>query len=286
MLISLATRKEFREWMTGWVLRQIDEEFQNAGLHVDPYYESTMQGERRRLIDTYYHAVDFTDWGQVNRLLKVYETVIDQAESTNSEQLPKFIKCLSRDGFIYEEHRILPKGGHLALKGISQIAIHFDASYINTQVARIEASVDSDPALAIGSAKELVETCCKTILSERGVVVEEFMDLPKLVKVTLKELKLAPEDVKAPKKETDTAKKAEEAMKRLLQNLGGIAGSLAELRNLLGTGHGPDGKVKGPKPHHAKLAAGAATTFVMFLFESHRENLSKTKLHDQADAKP
>lgn len=29
-------------------------------------------------------------------------------------------------------------------------------------------SVDEDPALAVGTAKELIETVCKTIMEERG----------------------------------------------------------------------------------------------------------------------
>jgi hypothetical protein len=32
----------------------------------------------------------------------------------------------------------------------------------------MELSVHSDTTLAIGTAKELIETCCKTILAERG----------------------------------------------------------------------------------------------------------------------
>jgi hypothetical protein len=44
-----------------------------------------------------------------------------------------------------------------------------DPGYITQQITRMEASVLNDPALAIGTAKELVETCCKTILEARGV---------------------------------------------------------------------------------------------------------------------
>ena len=37
------------------------------------------------------------------------------------------------------------------------------------QYERALAAVETDPSLAIGTAKELIETCCKTILSERGL---------------------------------------------------------------------------------------------------------------------
>jgi hypothetical protein len=63
-----------------------------------------------------------------------------------------------------------------------------DPGYVAQQITRMEAAVASDPALAIGTAKELVETCCKTILSTRSVTFSRSADLPELVKLTVKEL--------------------------------------------------------------------------------------------------
>jgi hypothetical protein len=50
-----------------------------------------------------------------------------------------------------------------------------------------------------------------------------------------------------------------------------VSQSLAELRNLYGTGHGKGGRTKGLSPRHAKLAVGAAATLAVFLFETHKE---------------
>jgi hypothetical protein len=44
----------------------------------------------------------------------------------------------------------------------------------------MEAAVLNDPALAIGTAKELVETCCKTILEARSISFSRGADLPEL----------------------------------------------------------------------------------------------------------
>ena len=52
------------------------------------------------------------------------------------------------------------------------------------------AAVESDPALAIGSAKDLIETCCKTILAEGGKPAKGTEDVLELVKATRTELKL------------------------------------------------------------------------------------------------
>jgi len=138
-----------------------------------------------------------------------------------------------------------------------------DLAYIKQQVARMETSVNQDPDLAIGTAKELVETCCKSILSERGISSSKGDDLPKLVKTTAKELDLTPDDIPAQAKARDT-------IKRLLSNLSTIAQDIAELRNQYGTGHGRDGKSKGLQARHAKLAVGAASTLAVFLVETHR----------------
>ena len=60
-------------------------------------------------------------------------------------------------------------------------------------------------------------------------------------------------------------------VKRILQNLGAIGNGLAELRGLYGTGHGKHGKAAGLRARHAKLAVGAASTLINFLFDTHRQ---------------
>ena len=150
------------------------------------------------------------------------------------------------------------------LEPLRQHADVLDASYLKKQIRRIESSIDDDPELAIGTAKELVESCCKTILAERGKPISGRPDIPELTKATLKELKLVPEGI-------DDAARGVDVIRRLLRNLGTIGSGLAELRGLYGTGHGKHGKTKGLGSRHAKLAVGAATTLVVFLIETHIE---------------
>src|SRR5437762_13771247 len=135
-------------------------------------------------------------------------------------------------------------------------------SYVAQQITRMETALENDPALAIGTAKELVETCCKTILFDRKVPFDKAADLPTLVKAASKALALTPDDI--PDKS-----KAAATIKRLLSNLGNITVGIAELRNSYGTGHGKDGRARGLQPRHARLAVGAATTLAQFLIETH-----------------
>lgn len=138
-----------------------------------------------------------------------------------------------------------------------------DDQYILKQITRMETSIDEDPYLAIGTAKELIETVCKTILEERGIEIEKGLDLSQLVKETTKSLKLSPHDI------PDEAK-ASEVIRKILGNLAAITQGIAELRNQYGTGHGKSSKTKGLQPRHARLAVEAASTLVIFLFETHK----------------
>ena len=138
-----------------------------------------------------------------------------------------------------------------------------DAGYVAQQITRMETAVQNDPGLAIGTAKELVETCCRTILTERGVEIPRNPDLPKLVKLTSMELELTPADI-------PEQAKAAETIKRLLSNLATITQGIAELRNQYGTGHGKEATTRGLTSRHAKLAVGAASTLAVFFVETHR----------------
>jgi hypothetical protein len=193
----------------------------------------------------------------VGRLLSA---LIDYVTSLDANPWPEVLDLMNRSGEIAS--RLL--GGGPSLDDLKTHAAKFNANYLAEQIRRLEASVENDPALAIGTAKELVETCCKTILAERGKPVTGSPDISTLTKETLRELKLVPEGVA-------DASRGADVIKRLLSNLGTIGNSLAELRGLYGTGHGKHGRASGLNIRHAKLAVGAAATLSRFLFETHRE---------------
>ena len=194
---------------------------------------------------------------------KLILALVDYSVSLNSEPTPE--KDTLRERCRQTAARLL--AGSPSLEPLKAHAKALDANYLAEQIRRMEASVETDPGLAIGTAKELIETCCKTILAERGKPMTGTPDVPTLTKETLKELKLVPDGV------PDSAR-GSDVVKRLLSNLGTIGNGLAELRGLYGTGHGKDGKTQGVKPRHAKLAVGAAATLTTFLFETHKETKS------------
>lgn len=173
-------------------------------------------------------------------------------------------KWIERDGFRYEGGKLKPVGKHHGLEHIADAVGSFDLPELHRQIQRMQSAVEEDPGLAIGTAKELVESVCKTILEQRHIPFADDADVGQLVKEVRKALGLIPESM-------PNAAKGAESIRRLLSNLGNVAQGLGELRNLYGTGHGKGGAVKGLSPRHARLAVGTAATLSTFLFETHIE---------------
>jgi len=154
-----------------------------------------------------------------------------------------------------------------AVDAAHAVAARIDDEYISQMVTRKEGAVDTAPDLAIGTAKEFVESICKSILDARGEVYGKNDDVPRLVRLTVKTLQLTPEDI------PDAAKGAK-TIKVMLSNLATLVQGSAELRNAYGTGHGRSAGQAGPRaltPRHARLAVGSASTLGVFLYETHED---------------
>ena len=206
----------------------------------------------------------------------VHPVVRDQAES--KELVGVFNEYLIHDGYqifgvTKYGQRVLYAARRTAVEEMpaSEAERYFasvlDDDYITKQLTRMNSAIDDDPELAIGTAKEFVETICKTILTDLGKTIPPRIDLPQLVKRVRKELKLLPEDV------PEQARGAR-AIKRILSSLGAIAQSVSELRGLYGSGHGKYAKSYGLKPRQAKLAVNSASTLGIFLYETYVEKKS------------
>lgn len=138
----------------------------------------------------------------------------------------------------------------------------FSSEYMTVQISLMQSMVKENPTESIGKAKELVESCCKTILDERGEDYSKNLSLTALVKQCMKLLKITPEDIDEGIPEAKT-------MKAILGNLSGITDGIAKLRNTYGSGHGKPATYKGLEERHAKLAMGSSITLVDFLWCSH-----------------
>ena len=126
---------------------------------------------------------------------------------------------------------------------------------MHKQIDTLFSSIEENPTEAIGKSKELIESCCKTILGDNGKAFDNEWSVSRLTKETMSCLKVDANDINA-----DLP--AGKTVKQILGNLAAIAGGIAELRNPYGSGHGKDDSYTGLTPRHAKLAVGASATLV------------------------
>lgn len=194
--------------------------------------------------------------------LRIAKAVNDQLRAAGW-QLYEDQKIAGRSRYAY---RRIDQAGQRTVTRAKSVADALNASHMAKEIERLEQAVERDPALAIGTAKELVESCCKSILKRRGVTFTNSAGLGDLTKLLTKELKLVPDGI------SDQARGADN-IKQILRSLTAITHHLAELRGLYGTGHGRDGGHRGLDTRHARLAAGAAAVFIDFVTETyhHRE---------------
>lgn len=267
-LISKKTLTEFQEFLVGTTLREIKQYFESADIIADESYEPRMSGQRRSYVEQFYHSLNLHDQKDVRKLLNAYEFILIDFQD-NPSFTSKLIRWLERDGYRFENNRIIPSSPLHSLNELQEFAERLDAKHLLDHLQRIQGSVETDPSHAIGASKELIETTCKTILDELYEPYSGNEDVISLVKLTLKHLKLLPEDI-------PEASKGSEIIRKLLKNLAYVAHAMTELRNLYGTGHGKSGKAKGVQPRHARMAVSATGALVTFLIETH-EYLSTNK---------
>ena len=145
---------------------------------------------------------------------------------------------------------------------VENLKIRFSSEYMNSQLDLMKIMQSENPTEAIGKAKELIESCCKTILEDNNITINKKWNLVQLVDTTVKYLKVTPKDVSDSLPEAD-------CIKSILHNLKLIAINISNLRNSYGSGHGKSASYKGLEERHAKLAVGSATVLVDFLWNTH-----------------
>ena len=268
-LISRATRTHFREWLVGSTLREIDDLFSGYGFEKAFIpLELLPRGERRSAVEYFYESVDWSSPEHVARMLRVYEDILFKIEDRSFPHVKEMLRYLERDGYVLEGNNLVAKGGVAGLT--PEVIASLGSRHLAEHVQRIERSLADDPAQAIGSAKELLESTLKTVLEGLGISYSKDDDVPKLLKSVQAALELAPSDVHSQKKGADT-------IKRTLSNLGSVAIGIAELRNLYGTGHGKGSRHKGLTVRHARLAVSSSAALCMFLLETYEARALKVR---------
>lgn len=143
--------------------------------------------------------------------------------------------------------------------------------HIEKQVKALELAVVENTNLAFDLAKTLIESTCKTIITERGAAFDKDDDIPKLFKTASQTLPFLP-----PALASDTA--ARKSLQQTLNGLNTAIQGVCEMRNTFGfASHGSDTPRPVMEGIQALLVAQAADAIIGFLYKVHRQDLSRPK---------
>ena len=120
-LVSRRTRNDFREFLAGWTLREIQVAFDGADIRCDRAHHPRVEGKRRACVEQYYVTLNFAKPAAVRRLLLAYERVLERAEADSLVAREQETACTlaqlkaslaqdgftSRDGTISDHLRVL-----------------------------------------------------------------------------------------------------------------------------------------------------------------------------------
>lgn len=244
--------------------------------------------------DIWQHMVNNNDWDvdwiysdpRINLLhcddetyLKFLATTVHPRVRTNSDEVSKLTEIYNRhldsDGFeVTQTDEISGKAifsgrqkaigqGHLVAKKV-EIKKYLNTTYVNGKINTMTDAIHRDTDLAIGTAKELLETTCKSILKQKGAGIDPNWTLPQLLKETTSTLDFTP-------KEADDPVKADKAIRQILGGIASIVHGVAELRNGYGTGHGKDPDFKGLEIKYARLFVGVVSEIAILYLATNGE---------------
>ena len=138
--------------------------------------------------------------------------------------------------------------------------------HIEEQVKAIERAVIENAGLTFDLARTLVESVCRTVLSERGIAYTEDDDVPRPFRMICQSLPFLPA----------TASNEVETRQSLTRTLGGLSAAIqgiCELRNQCGfASHGSSNPRPMMESVQALLAAEAADTIIGFIHRVHRQH--------------
>lgn len=197
------------------------------------------------------------------------------------ELLDEFNRHLRPDGFVltptsHMSGRPIYAGTRLAATHNPETVLNLhartgleDHRALRDSLDAIDRNIATDPAGAITSAKDLVESMYKLILDKRGIAYQPKDDLGTLYKKVAIELALD-------KKSVPSTVKGSEAAQKTLGALNTVVTGLAELRNQIGRGHGRT-DASPALERHARLAFNAAVALTEFLYDTLQDRASAAR---------
>lgn len=203
----------------------------------------------------------------LSALISYYEDNYEE-EFTNSDQIghvefkynPHYAKLYNKCKKILDSYQKQV----LLIEAAEGLKNYFSSDYMNKQIDLMFSMLSDMPSEAIGKAKELIESCCKTILERRNRATDSTLNVAQLAKETLKELDLVQSN-------NPNSNDSEKQIKQLLGHVVAIPSAISELRNINGSGHGKSDSYIELEERHAKLAVNCSVAFVDFIWNTFKD---------------
>jgi hypothetical protein len=115
-LISRKTCNAFREFLVKWSLREIADAFRAAEVECDGQYAPPTSGQRRILVEQYYHTLDLSRPEDTRRLVAAFQGILETAQRQSSsaidrlldqEAIAELVSHLKNDGLKYELGKVV-----------------------------------------------------------------------------------------------------------------------------------------------------------------------------------
>ena len=160
---------------------------------------------------------------------------------------------------------------------------HPDSLRIREQVDALEEAMPNRPGVVVSFCRTIIETTCKTILTDRGAAVDAGWEAPKLVSETLRYINVGPRD------DGGVDASLRSGAESLVRGLNQIINGVMEIRNAHGSAaHGADAYSPLLDERYAEILARATDAVVGLLFKIHlrsarRDPLERFRYGDHPD---
>lgn len=253
--------------LTGTSVREIDALFDDRGVALGPPQpKENDESVRRERMRRYLVSLDLGDAADAQRLTAVLgdvlQTIIQDGSvgwGNDNSLREKWVRILREDGFEVDEATGTVRFGRAGTK-LTEHALNAlpDPQSIQDHLRRLGDSVDTDPRLAVSTAKALIESTAKCVLTARGQTFAPKAKVPALVNAAQESLGLAPKSVSD----------EDRALRQALQSLVTLTQSVTELRNSVGIDRGAEELPRWVRPRHARLVVGAAQVWCQLMLET------------------
>lgn len=144
------------------------------------------------------------------------------------------------------------------------MANHPESLRIREQVEALEGAMPDKPGVVVSFCRTIIETTCKTILTDRGVSYESGWEAPKLISETTKYLHLGQHE------DGTVDARLKNGTEKLVRGVNSIIDGIMTIRNDHGSAaHGADAYAPMLDARYAEIVARATDAVVGLMFKTH-----------------